>query len=487
MLTAARARRVSRLVLGFICLFVAVVSAEHARTVTAASTTAIATYAMDFVSTAATGIAMNNSGDVTGTSYPDPGCGSFCLPTLETVVWRNGQRIVLPPVAGLSGIYVRDINAQGWVVGFAGFPGTTTHAVLWKPVGDSYEATDLGTLPGTTVSEAVGIDDQGRIVGWSTTLSFPPNGSPFMWTEAGGMVDLSALGYPDEMPLDVSPGGAVATPGTWYQLGDPSSVAVLPPPPVGFFPPGTYPTAINDSGEQARFLISTSAQNLAYLFRFHAGADWQQISFVGNGNLAPFGIGSINNAGDVTATILGSGHIAAGPDGMAQPLTPFISPAYPGTSVALGGRQNSSGQILAGITIGQSQRLVRLTPVTPCTTNCIRVSTLQLRARFVEDPQFPGQCVPGGNAFNQANVKMLLTSETGARLRGVTVTGRFLDDYWTNAPVTGVTNSRGQVSFNYQGLCGVGAIAFFVDSATKGSSTLDRNAGTLAAWQVPVR
>jgi hypothetical protein len=48
------------------------------------------------VSTAATGVAMNAAGDVAGSSYPDPGCGPFCLPPLETVVWRAGQRIVLP-------------------------------------------------------------------------------------------------------------------------------------------------------------------------------------------------------------------------------------------------------------------------------------------------------------------------------------------------------------------------------------------------------
>jgi len=135
-------------------------------------------YGADFVSTAANGIAMNDFGDVIGTSYPDPGCGSFCLPTLETVVWRNGQRIVLPEVPGFSGITVRSINNAGWVAGFAGFPNTATHAVVWKPIGDTYTALDLGTLPGTNRSEAIGIDNFNRVVGWSTTTNFPPQGSP---------------------------------------------------------------------------------------------------------------------------------------------------------------------------------------------------------------------------------------------------------------------------------------------------------------------
>jgi hypothetical protein len=56
-------------------------------------------YVADFVSTAAFGVAMNDAGDVTGTSYRDTGCGPFCLPPLDTVVWRGGARIVLPPVS----------------------------------------------------------------------------------------------------------------------------------------------------------------------------------------------------------------------------------------------------------------------------------------------------------------------------------------------------------------------------------------------------
>ena len=135
-------------------------------------------YVADFVATAATGAAMNDLGDVAGTSYPDPGCGPFCLPPLETVVWRGGNRIVLPALPGFTGIYVRSINNQGWVAGFAGFPGTTTRAVVWKPNGTGYQIVNLGVLPGTTTSEAVGIDDQGRVVGWSTTGSFPPTGAP---------------------------------------------------------------------------------------------------------------------------------------------------------------------------------------------------------------------------------------------------------------------------------------------------------------------
>src|SRR5688500_7640465 len=93
-------------------------------------------YVVDLVATAAFGVDMNDAGDVVGTSYPDPGCGSSCLPPLQTVVWKGGVRIVLQnPTPSLDGISLSAINNQGWVTGFVGFPGTTTHAVVWKPVG----------------------------------------------------------------------------------------------------------------------------------------------------------------------------------------------------------------------------------------------------------------------------------------------------------------------------------------------------------------
>ena len=154
---------------------------------------------------------MNDAGDVVGTSRLDPGCGSTCLPPEETVVWRGGQRVVLPEVPGLSPIFATSMNNPGWVAGFVGGPGTTTHAVVWTPVGDTDQAIDLGNLPGKTISTAAGIDDLGRVVGWSTTQSFPPSGAPFLWTEAGGMVDLTTLGFPLEQPMAISPGGTVGT------------------------------------------------------------------------------------------------------------------------------------------------------------------------------------------------------------------------------------------------------------------------------------
>jgi hypothetical protein len=451
----------------------------------AAASVVATMYAANFVATAATAVAMNDSGFVTGTSFPDPGCGSFCLPPLEAVVWRRNQRIVLPPIPGFSDIHVRDINNQGWVAGLGGDPGTRSHAALWRPSGTGYTATDLGTLPGTTISEAAGVDDRGRVVGWSTTTSFPFEGSPFRWTQATGLVDLSTRGFPDDIPLAISPGGTVATPDFWYRLGDPGSVVPMPPPPNGFFPPGTHPTRINDAGDQARFLVSTTTQQLVYPFRFNRTGTWQQISNDGTGNLAVYDYGGINLGRDIVGTVRSTGVAAPGPSGVAQPLAARLSPAYRGAAITRAEDINRAGTILAHVMIGRSPRVMRLVPVTPCAANCIRVSQLAMTGRFVDDPSNPGRCVQGGPAHNLVTARLTVTDEAGVRLGGVRVSGRFLDDYWTDHSVTGTTNAQGVVQFTFQGPCGVGAVAFLVDQATASGRSFDRTTGILTRFVIP--
>jgi probable HAF family extracellular repeat protein len=458
---------------------VTVASAQSAAPSLRGSSGPPSTYAVDLVATASFGVDMNDVGDVIGTSYPDPGCGSSCLPPLQTVVWRGGQRIVLPTVPGFGDdITVTGINEQGWISGWAGFPYTVTHAVVWKPNGGTYTAIDLGNLPGKTISTAIGIDNLGRVVGWSTTANFPPVGAPFMWTESGGMVDLSTFGFPVEQPLGISPGGSVATFGSWYRLGDPGSVTAMPPAPPGLRLENSS-VAINDAGDQARFLVTSSGESLDYPFRFHheGSGTWQQISSVPTGHLTAYGVGSITDAGDITATVAGTGMIAYGPDGLAQDIAPLVSPAYASSPLTSVGPVNSSGQILARMIIGQSNRLVRLVPGAPCVTNCTRVTGIQMQGIG------PAFCDQGQV---KVRAKLLVKSETGAALSGVQVTAHFFDDYWLDQVVVGQTNSQGQVQFQHVGPPCIGAIAILVTGATKAGRTFDRTKGLLTKYVIPV-
>jgi hypothetical protein len=444
---------------------------------------AVTIYGVDLVSTAATGTAMNDAGNVAGSSYSDPGCGSSCLPPLETVVWKKGIRIVLPGLPGRSAIQIHGMNSSSWVIGTASpsTPGFDDHAVVWKPVGASYQAIDLGVLPDTTMSVGIGIDDLNRAVGYSTTTFFPPTTKSFMWTEAGGLVDLTAAGFP-ETPVAISRGGTVATNDHWYVLGDLASVKSLASPPAGFGVQGT-PTAINDSGDQARFLVSVNGENLVYPFRYHHEGAWRQISFAGTGHLTTYGVGSITNAGDITATVRGVGVLASGPDGVAQPIGPMVSAAYGTVDVTAGGPINAKGEILTQVIVGRSQRLVRLVPAGGCTTDCVRVSDLQMRGTFIEDPNDPGQCTP--NASDHVVAKLTVNDESGHRLRGVKVTGHFLDDYWLDQEVAGRTTPKGTIRFVHDGPACVGAVAFLVARAAMSGRVFDRTTGVLTDYVIP--
>jgi len=445
-------------------------------------------YAIDFVSPAATGYDMNDAGDVVGRSYRDTGCGSFCLPPDDIVVWRGNNRVVLPLVPGypVSSQYPFFLNNAGVIGGAVGFIGSTTHAAVWTPTGGGYAGQDLGVFPGTSSADVAGLDDQGRMVGWSTLGGAIPSLTvPFMWSQSAGMVNLKALGFPNERPAAMSPNGTVVTWNFWYQLGQPGSVRQLPPSPAGFGGAGSNGSAINDAGDQAHFLASVSTQNLRYPFRLPNGGGWQLLTTAGTGRLSRYGMGSINAALDVTFTALSTGMIAAGPTGIAQPLSTLVSPAYPGATISDGGPMNAARQILSRALIGRSERVVKLTPVVRCGSNCLIVGSIVMTGRFVQDPAFPGSCIQGGKMYNLTTVTATVTSETGAPLANVLVNGRFLDDYWTNNAVSAMTNAAGLASWTYQGPCGVGAIAFQVDNAALGTRRLDRTRGRLTNFVIP--
>ena len=418
---------------------------------------------------------MNDAGDVTGNSYPDPGCGSSCLPPLEPVVWKGGERIVLPSVPGLSGVTTSDINNLGWISGFGGLLGFG-HAAAWKPNGSTYTPIDMGLLPGTHDSIAIGIDDNNRAVGYASTSSGVK--TPFMWTEAGGMVNLITQGFPAETPLGISPGGTVATVGHWYHLGDPGSVIALTPPPSGLpfgelygrhqrrGRPGSLPG--QHRGGEPCLPVPLPRRDLA-TDRVRQGPATSSVA----------GVGSINDAQDITATVQSTGMIAAGPSGLLQDLAALVSPAYAGSVLTTVGPMNASGQILARMIIGQSgQRLVKLVPGQPCTSNCIQVTNIQMKGK---GPAFCDQ----GSA--QAQAKLTVKNEAGVPLSGVRVTGHFFDDYWLDETVVGQTNSNGQVTFKHVGPPCVGAIAFLVTNAeARPARTFDRTQGILTNYVIPL-
>jgi probable HAF family extracellular repeat protein len=126
------------------------------------------------------------------------------------VVWSDGMYVLSAPIVPhllYSLTEANAINNRGQVVGAIGCCTTlgVGHALFW----DSSDTVDLGTLGGPDetfqdyCSDAVGINDLGQIVGWSTTVTLPQSGGcgsagekaphAFTWTKKQGMQDLGTL------------------------------------------------------------------------------------------------------------------------------------------------------------------------------------------------------------------------------------------------------------------------------------------------------
>ena len=140
-------------------------------------------------------------GDSNGRAYASNGRGQIvgqstrCSTSIRTspVLWEGNSVASLGSFGGTSG-YAFGINNQRQAFGESNLPGdTTSHAFLWeKRLGMK----DLGTLPGDFLSEALGIDNEGRLVGASCDEAF--NCRAFLW-QHGLMTDLNTL-IPGDSP-----------------------------------------------------------------------------------------------------------------------------------------------------------------------------------------------------------------------------------------------------------------------------------------------
>jgi probable HAF family extracellular repeat protein len=120
------------------------------------------------------------------------------LTAQHAVLWQDGIPTDIGNLGGAAWNTPTAINNAGAVVGFSDLPGDENgqninfHAFLWTKQGG---IRDLGALPGDTISEALGINDHGQVVGESCTDNTFANCRAFLW-QNGAMVDLNSLTAP---------------------------------------------------------------------------------------------------------------------------------------------------------------------------------------------------------------------------------------------------------------------------------------------------
>lgn len=144
--------------------------------------------------------AINDHGQIIGISgICDQAVGRFSA--IHAVLWQNNKVRDLGNLGVGAWNTPMAINERGVIVGFANVPGGgnagnfNAHAFIWTAIGGMR---DLGTLPGDTISEALGINDEGLIVGESCGT----NGCRAVLWQKGNIVDLNtrvAPGYGDQL------------------------------------------------------------------------------------------------------------------------------------------------------------------------------------------------------------------------------------------------------------------------------------------------
>ena len=169
------------------------------------------------------------------------------------------------------------INDDGQVVGWSAITSyDDRHAYSWTESGGMV---DLGTLPGTARSEASAVSNSGQVVGNSIIPAAdwmdPDITQAFSWTEAGGMVPLGTLGGSSSVATAVNDQGQVVG---WSTLPDGSMQAFLWTATDGMLGLGTFhgvgqSTAadVNDSGQVVGQSSRADGEDHAFLWTLEDG------------------------------------------------------------------------------------------------------------------------------------------------------------------------------------------------------------------------
>ncbi|MBX3399361.1 MAG: hypothetical protein KF873_11505 [Gemmataceae bacterium] len=241
--------------------------------------------------------AINGSGWVIGASRVDPATTAS-----HAYLWRPGVGLTDLGTLGGTNSSASAVNAAGFVVGSSQTSGnSSTQAFVWRL--DTNTMTPLGTLGGNN-SSAIGVNALAVVAGTSDVTGGGTR--PFVWTEAGGLVDLGGLGGADSLgrAFGINDLGQVVG---RSDRGDGTFGAFLWDPVTGFTDLGTFggenATAfgINNLGQVVGTAQDAAGEDRAFLWDAINGLQDLNLLVTNAGGFTLTGATTITDRGDVLA------------------------------------------------------------------------------------------------------------------------------------------------------------------------------------------
>jgi probable HAF family extracellular repeat protein len=199
----------------------------------------------------------------------------------------------LPVPANASGAFPTDINDVEVIVGVADMTGGR-RAIRWIPSEAGYAVEVLPLLPGELASYATGINNLGQVVGARAGILGTPYGFGWLYTDAGGLVDLNASYGWFATPEDINDAGVILSGTQTFDLATQALTDVSLNGPSNYNAIGGID--INNYGEiVGSASLRSVSLNIVSVFRYLPGTGWAFISGSSKYTVA----NDINNNGDL--------------------------------------------------------------------------------------------------------------------------------------------------------------------------------------------
>jgi probable HAF family extracellular repeat protein len=255
-------------------------------------------------------IGLNDSGEVVG--YSNTSTGLLTEYNFIAFEWTSAVGMVnLGKLSGGSASCAFGVNATGVIAGDSFVSSTVVDATNWT----NRKIKNLGALPKSIFTAALGINDSSEIVGESVFGYGPPFTShAFKWTSTGGMKDLGTLSGGDtSMANGINSSGIVVGQSnsgsvvTWHAVKWDAGDEIED---LGTLPGGTYSIAfaINDSNQIVGY--GNVADNAAHAMLWTSTGGMQDLN-----NLIPANSGwvlinanAINTSGQIAGYGTKAGH-----------------------------------------------------------------------------------------------------------------------------------------------------------------------------------